>query len=313
MDVTFPFKDIFSPEWNRRLEYRWHRLSEWRLRRIFAKRERQCVHYLYPENTLFHGNEWKRNHGIVLSCHQPAAYLQGMKQGGHEGFFRGLESADRVVLLASHFKADYETLCDRSRLVVIPHGVDANFFRPASAKPQQPLVITIGNWLRDYDFWASAVIKLGIEMPEVQFAVVATPQALGEARARAEAKLGGRIRFLQGLTDEQLRDLYQQAAVLFLPLKDAGANNALLEAMASGVPVVVTDLPASREYAEGCGVFFARDAIEECVSKLAEVLTDAKQWDALSQACHLRAVEHFAWEVIARRYASLYSEVLGER
>ena len=80
--------------------------------------------------------------------------------GGYQGFLRGLREADRVVVLAAHLASDYKEFCDPRRLAVIPHGVEVGFFTPAPDKPQQPLVLTVGNWLRDYDFWAEIVLRL---------------------------------------------------------------------------------------------------------------------------------------------------------
>jgi glycosyltransferase involved in cell wall biosynthesis len=81
--------------------------------------------------------------------------------------------------------------------------------------------------------------------------------------------------------------------------------------MASGVPAVVSDLPAAREYAGECGTFFGTGATEDCVAKLVELLGDAAKRTTLASACRQRAVAHFSWEVIASRYARLYAEVLA--
>jgi glycosyltransferase involved in cell wall biosynthesis len=314
VDVTIPLRFFLGPAWRGRLEHRWFRWNEWRLRPVFTRRERQCVHYIYPENSLFRGSAWKGRHGLLLTCHQPGNDLQRMVRGDwYRGLLRGLREADRVVVLAAHVADDYKEFCDLRRLAVIPHGVEVGFFEPAPDRPQRPLVLTVGNWLRDYDFWAEIVLRLADQIPDVEFAVVALPPVVHAARARVEPRLPGRVLFLHGLTDEQLKALYQRAVVLFLPLKDTVANNALLESMASGVPAVVSDLPAAREYAGECGTFFRAGATEDCLAKLAELLGDAEKRAALAAACRQRAVAHFSWEVIAARYARLYAEVLADR
>jgi glycosyltransferase involved in cell wall biosynthesis len=99
--------------------------------------------------------------------------------------------------------------------------------------------------------------------------------------------------------------------VAFLPLKDAGANNALLESMASGLPLLATDLPATREYAGTCAEFYAPGNIEECLAKLDQLLSSEAARARLGAAARQRMVQRFAWPVIAERYAELYQEVLG--
>ena len=314
VDVTFPLGTFPALRWREWLEHRWLRSNEWRLRPIFASRERQCVHYIYPENSLFRAGDWKGRHRLVLTCHQPGSDLRRMAhEDWYQGFLRGLRVADRVVVLAAHLGQDYRDFCDPRRLTVIPHGVEVGFFTPAPEKPRQPLVLTVGNWLRDYDFWSEVVLRLADRMPEVRFVVVALPQVVQAARARVEPRLADRVLFLHGLTDERLQALYGRAAVLFLPLKDTVANNALLESMASGVPVVVSDLPAAREYAGECGTFFGAGAMEDCLAKLAELLRDTAKRAKLGAACRERAVTQFSWETVAARYARLYTEVLADR
>ena len=53
---------------------------------------------------------------------------------------------------------------------------------------------------------------------------------------------------VSGLGEGELLNLYRTASVMVMPLKDAVANNALLEAMACGLPVLVTDVGAVRDY-----------------------------------------------------------------
>ncbi len=302
---------LLSPEWQRRLQYRWRRWNEWRLRPVFFRRQKQCIHYLYPENSLFHGPSWKRHHGLVLSCHQPGTVLKKfVTQSMGDPLLAALRQADRVVVLTSHFLDAYREFCCPDSLRVIPHGVDTEFFHPSEQEEARPLVLTIGNWLRDYNFWGDVALQLAKDIPEVEFVVIAMPQVVAEARSRVEALLGNRARFLNGVSDVQLKALYQQAAVLFLPLQDAGANNALLEAMASGLPVLVTDLPATREYGGDAVSYFSLGEYEGCLSQLREFVSGRQARREHAVASRKRAVEHFGWEVIAARYARLYAEVL---
>lgn len=312
VDITVPFHKFMGPRWAERVNIRWRRLSEWRLRPVFARKERQCVHYLYPENSLFRGVEWKGGHGLVLSCHQPGEFLRSMRHHqGYAGFFRALQRADRVVLLASRFADDYARYCGSQKVVVIPHGVDAAFFRPGPVEEREPLVLTVGNWLRDYAFWLRAAKCLAGQVREVTFAVVASPQTVENVRVEAREALGERVRFLQGLTDLELRALYQKASVLFLPLIDAGANNALLEAMATGLPIVTTDLSATREYAGNCGVYYQADDLEQCLGKMCRLMEDKDERLRLGEDGRKRAESQFSWPVIAAKYAQLYREVLA--
>jgi glycosyltransferase involved in cell wall biosynthesis len=311
VDLTPPLQGKLPWAVQRRLDARWRRWNEWRLWFLFKRHERQCVHYLYPENSLFRGNAWKRDHRLVLTCHQPGEVIRQMvdKPDG-TALIHGLSVAERVVLLSSNFAADYRPLCKPDALCVIPHGVDIHHFSPPQKPSPNPLIITVGNWLRDFDFWADIAIRLGTELPTCNFAVVALPMFLGTAPARVEACLGARVRFLKDLTDNQLKNLYQEASLLFLPLRDAGANNALLESMACGLPTVVTDLAAAREYAGECALYFKPGDSAQCLCQLRRLLQEPTLRQELGAQSRRRAEQLFAWEIIANRYREVYAEVL---
>jgi len=312
VDATFPVRRFLSEAWHERLEQRWLRWSERRLRPVFAREERQCIHYIHPENSLFRGDLWKGRHGLVLTCHQPGETLSEIaRKPGFQGFIRALSRADRVILLATHFARQYEAFCAPECLTIIPHGVDVVFFQPSSVRPPNPLILTVGNWLRDYDLWAEVVIRLAKKSPRLEFAVAALPATVHAVQERVQEALGARVRFLHGLTDERLRELYQQAAIVFLPIKATGANNALLEAMACGVPAVLSDLPAAREYAGDSALFFKMGATEEAQAALGRLLADPGQRRALGQSARQRALNQLSWQVIADRYRVLYAEVIG--
>jgi glycosyltransferase involved in cell wall biosynthesis len=293
------------------IDQRWFRRCEQKVMGKLAAGPPRCVHYLYPENSLFQGAEMKGQNKLVLSCHQPATFLQQMRerQPGHP-FLQGLNRADCLVLLSQASQTFYRSLAPGQRIEVIPHGVDTVFFQPGPAMSQHPLVITVGSWLRDYDCWTKVVREVSERRPETEFAVVAGPAILHDLRSRLTG-MTSRVRWCSGLSDNDLRNLYHEAAVAFLPLREAEANNALLEAMAMGLPLVVSDLPATREYAGPEVIYHRNEDVPGIARSLSELLDDPNRRAAMGLAVRKRAETELAWQVVAGRLRHLYDDLCG--
>jgi glycosyltransferase involved in cell wall biosynthesis len=107
--------------------------------------------------------------------------------------------------------------------------------------PAQPpwRVITVGTNFRDYGVVFEVARRLA-DVPDLQFHVV--------RKFPPGAVIPSNVRVHTGLSDDDLAALYRKSHVCLLPLTKATANNTLLEAMASGVPCVATDLHAIRAY-----------------------------------------------------------------
>jgi glycosyltransferase involved in cell wall biosynthesis len=119
----------------------------------------------------------------------------------------------------------------------------------------------------------------------------------------------GNVVFHAGISDIALRDLYHQASLSVLALTNTAANNALLESMACGLPIIATDLPAIREYtvAEGCG--YVPPANPRLLAEyIALALRDRTRLEAMSSA-NWQRVQQYAWETIAARTKEVYDKM----
>jgi glycosyltransferase involved in cell wall biosynthesis len=99
--------------------------------------------------------------------------------------------------------------------------------------------------------------------------------------------------------------------VLYIPVTAASGNNALLEAMAMGLPVVMTNVfggnfmipePAVRLYEEA--------KLSSALEKLSEVLDLPEEEYARLKATTFAAASAFDWEEIARRTMEVYQMAL---
>lgn len=303
-----------SPPWPRwvpapietRLNWRWLQHSEYRLRPYFRSKTPRVIHYFFPENTLRKGVEWKRHHRLIATCHQPAERIRESEANPYcQGFVEGLRAADRVVVQSAGEVAPLQQFLGHDRFSVIPLGVDTAFFKPGTEVARKQ-VLTVGNWLRDYRLWAEVVRRVHRDDPEVVFVVVANRDTLALVRA-ALGSASGPVEYRSGLSDEALRDLYAGSRLLFLPLKATVANDALLEGLASGIPVLASDFPASREYiGPDAGYTLDNASVGAWAETLQRLLHDDSACREMGAAARKRAESLYDWSVVSDQYRDLY-------
>src|SRR5262249_53337627 len=110
---------------------------------------------------------------------------------------------------------------------------------------------------------------------------------------------------LRGYVDKaELAELYRGAEALLLPSRYEGFGFPVLEAMASGTPVVASDEPAMREVAGDAAVFAGPDGFGAAV---APALADR---DRLA-AAGLERAKAFSWDAAARATVDVYRELVA--
>jgi glycosyltransferase involved in cell wall biosynthesis len=204
-------------------------------------------------------------------------------------------TARRVIAVSERTKRDLVDLygIPPDRIAVTPHGVDPAFGPGQVAGGGYLLYVGAVQARKDPLAAARAAQELGLPL------VVAGPEREPELARELEA-LGADLRGY--VEKDELAGLYRGAAALVLPSRYEGFGLPVLEAMASGLPVVATDEPALREVAGDAAVYADGDLAEAIRRALAER-------DRLV-AAGLERAKAFTWDETARRTLAVYREAL---
>jgi glycosyltransferase involved in cell wall biosynthesis len=144
-----------------------------------------------------------------------------------------------------------------------------------------------------------------------------------ELRAReADPSLGGRMRVIGAVPPSELHDWVAAADVAAMPIQGDTLNhrlttpNKLFEAMAAGVPAVVSDLPgmsAIVKDAESAILVDPMDiaAIAAAIRRI--VALPDEEWQAWRERCVTAAHDRYNWETQVERLLELYTELTGKR
>jgi glycosyltransferase involved in cell wall biosynthesis len=110
------------------------------------------------------------------------------------------------------------------------------------------------------------------------------------------------------LARAQLAALYRRAAVVVLPSDREGFGLPVVEAMACGTPVVVSDIPALREVGGDAAVYCEAGKVNDWTAALTRLYGEYSEPNLLARrrrAC-LEAAGRFDWKQYARQMAHLY-------
>jgi hypothetical protein len=145
----------------------------------------------------------------------------------------------------------------------------------------------------------------------VQLIVVGKPTAGGPTdRLANELALGDRVRFVHGITDDEVAALTASAEIAVVPSLYEGFSLPAVEHMASGTPLVVSRTGALPEVVGDAAVLTEPGDPEELAATLHELLDAPQRRAALSQAAWHRVQERFTWSAVARAVVAEYHRAI---
>ncbi len=120
-----------------------------------------------------------------------------------------------------------------------------------------------------------------------------------------ELNVTEQICFCAYIERAKIHEFYQKADIFVLPSYNEGMSNALLEAMACGLPVVVTDVGGTKELVdETNGFIFAKGNVEELVSILENIYNNQTELTNKSLSSVQKA-HNLSWKLIGEKYLAL--------
>ena len=209
---------------------------------------------------------------------------------------RAARKAARVLTVSERTRADLRELyrLPDGKIVVTPNGVDPAF-TPGEGAHDYVLLVGAVQERKNPLAALAAAREAGLPL------VVAGP-AKDRALAR-QLELGG-ARVTGYVEQDELVRLYRGAACLVQPSRFEGFGLPVLEAMATGTPVVAVPEPALREVAGDAAVWADESGLGAAIRR---AVAERKPLAAAG----LERVRRFSWDETARRTLDVYLEVLG--
>jgi len=235
----------------------------------------------------------------------------------HDGANRFAFRSSRRIVANSEQVGEYIVThygAPRARIRVIHNGIDVERFHPPAAPPAgPPLVVGVGRLVpqKDPELFVRAAAAVVATRPGTRFAFIGE----GPLRPRLEEEIGrrglGECFALPGETRDVAGAL-RSASLFWLTSAWEGLPNVVLEAMATGVPVIAADVGGTRELVRSGveGHLVAAGDEGAFVRHTLAFLGDEEERRACGRRARQRALE-FANERMVEAMRALYEEVLG--
>ncbi len=232
--------------------------------------------------------------------------------------FEALRSVDTVFVERQSMVGAIGARMSPARIVLAPPGVDTDLFRPDPSDADGRPILCVGRLsdprknvrllfqayrhLRRIHDGAPPLVLAGHQGPSVE-----------DWRAAEELGIREHVEFRANLAQPELARLYRAASIFVSSSDDEGLGMAILEAMASGLPVVSTDSdgPRTSVVHDETGFLVPRSDPQALAARIDQVLSNPGLRRRLATGGRERAVSRFSLAAAAEPFLERYDALLG--
>jgi len=207
--------------------------------------------------------------------------------------------------LANIFDARFE-------IPIIPNGVDLQEYATEVRAWSPPRLLSVGRLVHQKGLDLALRALAQLKDLEWEWCIAGDGPQIKVLRSLAnELGIQDRITFPGWRSHAELVECYKGSNLFLFPSRHEGMPNVVLEAMASGLPVIASRIAGNEELVvDGeTGLLFPSEDVEALCVALRTLLTDASQRQVMGNASRRRVEALYSWENTAQQYTLLLERV----
>ena len=201
----------------------------------------------------------------------------------------------------------------RVPIAIVPNGVDAEEFPVPAREWSPPRLLSVGRvvYQKGYDVAIDALSGLA-DLPWEWRIVGDGPYLQPLKRMVRESGLDGRVQFLGWQMPDEVKGEYARANLFLHPSRHEGMPNAVLEAMASELPVIATRIAGNEELVvhDETGLLATVEDAQSLRVSLKVLLTDRERRETMGHAARRRVEQSFGWNRVADQYQAILARAV---
>lgn len=204
----------------------------------------------------------------------------------------------------------------------LPIGLDGDVFKPGQSVARQRLGWTNAEWVIGYvgrlayvkgiDLLAEAFKKLLSSIPQARLLIIGSGEEEGKLRAALKEEIVGRLVHMEvDVPHERLADWYRAMDLFVMPSRYENYSNAVLEALACGVPFLGSDIGGNQRLAERArGWLFTNGSSDSLARTLSSIADGSCPVRNGSAGIGEQLRQNLSWDMSARRLEEIVASCL---
>ncbi len=188
------------------------------------------------------------------------------------------------------------------KIEIIYNGIDTKTFKPGK-KPKKIKLITVCRLIKrkGLEYLILALKDLDIELD-----IIGQGPELDNLMKLSKS-LGVKVNFLGYVKHDELPKYYKKSSIFVLPSLYEGMSNSILEAMASGLPIITTNTGGTQELIHDNGIIIKKKSVSSITKALNILINNnlIKEYGKNSRKIALK----LSWKNVAKQYYKLFKEI----
>jgi len=226
-----------------------------------------------------------------------------------------LKNADKIIVLNKDYKNMFakEYNLDKKKIAIIPNATEFKQVKRIKTKINSPArLLYVGRFTNEKNI-PELIKAVSVLKKDIQLFLVGE----GEDREKLEnlikkEKLEGKVKFLGTLDSKKIYNAYVDSDIVVLPSKTECFSSVLLESMATGKPIIASDIPGTRSVIKNNYNGLLVKPTPRNLAKAIEKLIANPQLRKKLARNGLKEIKKYSWDNIVSQTEEVYEEVLNK-
>lgn len=280
------------------------------MRKAVKNKEHNIVHINTSCSVLgIHRDYWclriarKKRIPVVLHCRCNIEDQLNKNRISIVTFKKMVKNSDLVIVL-NNSSIRYVKSLEPRRVELLPNFIESEYCDSRTKNSHSiDEVLFVGHVKKEKGFWE--LLEVAKEYPKKHFSVIGPPST----EINAEA-IPSNVTLFGNLHHDSLKEHYCNADIFLFPSYTEGFSNAMLEAMASGLPIIASDVGSNKDMIEDKGGIIVEPRNSREIIKAMQLLEDEEKRKKCSKWNQEKIITNYTVDAVMEKLINLYIETI---